>query len=411
MRILFVARANSIHTARWLHEIQEQKWDIHLFPVQSAGVHSELRDVTVHNLLNYKPPGLHKSVCVQHSWPISSGLHFVGRQVERVIPNWRARWLAHTIDRLQPDVVHTLGTQHGGYLALEARKYVRDKFPPWILSLWGSDFHLFHRLPEHAERLNAILSQCDYIIGEGQRDDQLVRQLGFKNTLLANLPAWGSIDPQWRIQYGQPGPTSARRTIAVKGYQGWYGRALVALRAIELCADQLQGYCINVYSGDQRDVRIAAQLLSHATGLQVELLPEMSHAEMLQVHGQARISIGLAISDGLPAAMCEAMVMGSFPIQSHTSCAAEWFEDGVSGSLVHPEDPEAIAAAIRRAVTDDALVDRAAEINAQTIAERAQSATIHTRVIENYARVVADNMQAATGPAANMQTAPLRVVT
>jgi len=48
------------------------------------------------------------------------------------------------------------------------------------------------------------------------------------------------------------------------------------------------------------------------------------------------------------------MVMGSFPIQSNTSCLGELLRDEESRMLlVHPEEPEAIAEALRRAVTDD----------------------------------------------------------
>ena len=34
--------------------------------------------------------------------------------------------------------------------------------------------------------------------------------------------------------------------------------------------------------------------------------------------------------------------MGSFPIQSDTACADEWIEDGVSGLIVPPEDPDSL---------------------------------------------------------------------
>ena len=82
--------------------------------------------------------------------------------------------------------------------------------------------------------------------------------------------------------------------------------------------------------------------------------------------------------------------MGSFPIQSHTSCADEWFRDGEGGLLVHPEDPEGVAAALRRAVTDDALVDRAAEINAATVATRLDEAVVRPQVVAMYNRVYAE---------------------
>ena len=79
--------------------------------------------------------------------------------------------------------------------------------------------------------------------------------------------------------------------------------------------------------------------------------------------------------------------MGSFPIQSNTSCLGELLQDGESGMLVHPEDPEAIAAALRRAVTDDDLVDRAAGINSRIAAERLDRSVIRPQVVQMYERI------------------------
>jgi len=33
MRILFVGLSQSIHTARWIDQITDQGWDLHLYPV------------------------------------------------------------------------------------------------------------------------------------------------------------------------------------------------------------------------------------------------------------------------------------------------------------------------------------------------------------------------------------------
>ncbi|MBW1897870.1 MAG: glycosyl transferase family 1, partial [Deltaproteobacteria bacterium] len=102
----------------------------------------------------------------------------------------------------------------------------------------------------------------------------------------------------------------------LKGYQGWAGRALVGLRALERCADILAGYEIVIYSAS-KEVLIAAELFSKSTGVQTTIIPEGTpHHEVLKLHGKARISIGLSISDAISTSLLEAVVMGSFPIQS-----------------------------------------------------------------------------------------------
>jgi glycosyltransferase involved in cell wall biosynthesis len=83
------------------------------------------------------------------------------------------------------------------------------------------------------------------------------------------------------------------------------------------------------------------------------------------------------------------MVMGAFPIQSCTACVDEWIEDGKSGFIVPPEDPHIIAAALRRALTEDELVDQAAKINEEIIRQHLAYAHVKEQTIDIYKSVFA----------------------
>ncbi len=173
----------------------------------------------------------------------------------------------------------------------------------------------------------------------------------------------------------------------MKGYQDWAGRALVGLRAIELCGEMLKDYRVIVYMASP-DVRLAAELVAHKIGIPIEVeSKEWSHEEILRMHGRSRISIGLSISDAISTSLLEAMIMGSFPIQSNTGCGDEWIRHGENGLLVEPESPEAISAGIRQALTDDSLVDRAAETNARLAVSRLDKSIIQPRVIGMYGKI------------------------
>jgi glycosyltransferase involved in cell wall biosynthesis len=76
--------------------------------------------------------------------------------------------------------------------------------------------------------------------------------------------------------------------------------------------------------------------------------------------------------------------MGAFPIQTDTACCDEWINDGKSGFIVKPDDIEMIADRIRLAVTDDALVDTASDINWQTVTQRLDRRIISRQVIKFY---------------------------
>lgn len=374
---------------------------MHLFPlVVDEGIHPDLRDITVHDAIHGRPRGAHESVrAVDDFWSfVKDGYPFprgamTARRIERNFfpkradPAWR---LAYAIRKLQPDIIHSMTIWPAGDLVMQARAHLGESFafPPWIVSAWGTDIYLFPRLAEYAAKSRAVLSACDYFTCDCQRDTKTATALGFRGELLPVLPVAGGFDADSFDQFRSGVQTSARRLILLKGYQNVPGRGLVGVRALTLCADELKDYRVAVYLADA-EVKVAAEIARQTSGLQIEIVPKCSHEDILRLHGHARVSIGLSISDGLPLSLLEAMAMGSFPVQSGTSCADEWTRDGETCLIVPPEDPEAVALAIRRAVADDALVDRAADANARIIAERLDNSVIRPQIIDMYEKAFA----------------------
>jgi glycosyltransferase involved in cell wall biosynthesis len=290
------------------------------------------------------------------------------------------------VKRLKPAVVHSLETQIAGYLTAEAKEQYGDGFPPWIHTNWGSDIYLFGRLPEHVERIKSVLSLCDFYSCECMRDVQLARNFGFRGHIFPVIPNTGGFEIQSLTAIrNETVPPSKRRSIMLKGYQGWAGRALFGLRALARCAELLSDYEIVVYGNPKGDdMKIACGLLRSDYGLKVTILPRVPHDHIMRYHASARISIGLSISDSISTSLLEAMAMGSFPIQSSTSCAEEWIEPGSTGLIVPAEDPHEIEAALRTALANDGLVDRAAEINWQTVTERLDMALLSCKAAGMY---------------------------
>ena len=392
MRILFVAMSNSVHTTRWIDQVAGCGWDLHLFPSMDFGAtHADLRNVTVHHSFYGGREAPHPS---SRRRGINLGSHPVAyvarRAMQYAYPSYRARALARLIRRLRPDIIHTLEFQHAGYMTLDARKALGGAFPAWIATNWGSDIYLFGRLPAHQERIRAILGQCDYYSCECRRDVALAQSMGLRGKVLPVLPNTGGFDLAAAGSLRAPGPASQRRVIMLKGYQHWAGRGLVGMRALERCADLLGGYEVIVYSASE-DVRLAAELFAAKTGVKTTVMAGGApHREILAGHGRARISIGLSISDAISTSFLEAMLMGSFPIQSDTSCACEWATHGETALLVPPEDPEQIEAALRRALADDALVDAAAARNRETARARLDQNVVRPQAIEIYRDIAAE---------------------
>jgi len=158
--------------------------------------------------------------------------------------------------------------------------------------------------------------------------------------------------------------TSKRKMILIKGYQGWSGRALFILAAMRKVQHLLQGYEIKIFSNPHGDdVKISSELLKAMYDLNIEILPKLSHNEMLLYFSKSRLYIGSSISDGISTSFLESLATGCFPMQSNTSTADEWAVNGVNALFFDPEDPNEIANHITRVLENDTLVDTASLIN------------------------------------------------
>jgi hypothetical protein len=391
MKILFVTRVNSIHAARWIAQFSGSPWEVALFPATGHRCHPELSNIRSFDAFSN---WWERHVRVDLKWPAKvRGMTRLRALLQKGLPHRRGRAarLAHIIRQWKPDIIHSLEMQHAGYLTLEAKRLFEGRFPSWIVQNWGSDIYLFQHLPGHPERIRDVLRECDYYDCECERDVQLARAHGFSGCVLPVRPNGGGFDLAKIESLKSAGMTSNRKVIAVKGYQGWAGRALVALTALERVASKglLSGYRVVIYNALTEDVNIAAHLFMDRTKVPVDFVPPDSpHIDILRMHGTARLSIGLSISDGISISLLEAMLMGSFPIQSNTGAALEWIRDGVTGLVVSPEDPYVVADAIERVLKDDQLVNEAASENAVTANVRLDGDKIREQVLKMYAGVL-----------------------
>ncbi|NJL92458.1 MAG: hypothetical protein HC915_01430 [Anaerolineae bacterium] len=198
MKILFVAMAQSVHVARWINQIADQGWDLHLFPSQDVGLHhTSLRNITIHHSIstpsqapvskaaNRRVTGLRVPSLPFNQAYTSTRIATYARAAQETFGlGKRAKTLARLIARLQPDLLHTIEFQHGGYLTLAAQEYFGrhfpGRFPPWIITNYGHDLYLYRHLKAHRERLQQLLSRVDYYTCECQRDLNIAGRWGYR---------------------------------------------------------------------------------------------------------------------------------------------------------------------------------------------------------------------------------------
>jgi glycosyltransferase involved in cell wall biosynthesis len=391
VRILFVTLGESIHAARWISQLEDQDWDIHVFAHSAYDkIHPELHKLTYHSLLNWPAPSESVRQTGLH-WPLQRGRRRTTALLQHFDYFKQPARLARVIRDLQPDLIHSLEMQRCSYLMLESRKQLNGHpVPPWIYSSWGSDIFFFGRRPDHQPRIREVLLSCDYFIADCQRDVQLAKECGLRGEVLGVFPATGGFDLPRLRQLGSGKGASSRKVIAVKGYQNeeWGGRALNALEALRLSAAQLKGFEVVVFSADN-EVKTAAERLGKEIGIEVTVLPQSPSDEIIKLMGRARLAIGIGLTDGTPISMLEAMIMGAFPIQADTVSTAEWIRHGENGFLVAAEEPESIGRALQQALSDDDLVEHAAKLNEIIASERLDQEVIRPSVIDLYKRAAA----------------------
>jgi glycosyltransferase involved in cell wall biosynthesis len=396
---LVVGFPNSVHTARWINMVQGRGIRFVLVPSYDAPAADDftgtclIRDSSdLTRVPEDKTP-----IFDLHSVPaeeIAAAQEHLDYQEYR--PPWlgglqlsHPAHLAAAIRRLDPVLIHSMVVQFGGYLCFACKKYLGEDFPPWLLSNWGSDIYLFRKLPGHGELLREILASVDAYHAECERDVDIAHGMGFRGFTFPVMPATGGVDFHTFPSLDSFRRPSERREILVKGYHGWSGRGLHVLAAVHLAADALRSYKMRIALAGPEVRQMTASVAEH-NGLDIAVEPYLAdHRDALLRLGNCRLVVGSGISDGISTTLLEAMSVGTFPIQSSCSCGNEWVESSQTGMLVSPSDIRGLAEALRRAATDDDLVDSAALVNRCKVEARWHTSKNSIIALDNYRALIA----------------------
>lgn len=358
-KILIIGMVNSVHLAGWISQFVDQPIDFVIFPSTQA----QQAHPIIEKLMNSKTNRM--SVSLQ---PVFMRRHaFVLTVLDIPFKNrFRSHILRKLITEHPFDLIHVLELQHAGYLLLGTR--LAPKLPKVFVTNWGSDIYWFEQFPKHKIKIIQLLQIASYYSAECQRDIEIVKRLGYNGITMPVIPNRGGINLDEIPKSLHP--PSQRKKIMIKGYTGFVGQALIALKACELAAEHLRGYEIVIYSASLKS-RIRSLKLRFLHKVNVRILEKQTpHVEMLQHFSEARIYMGISLSDGISTSLLEAMATGCYPIQTGTSCANEWILDGVSGSIINNIDVQEVRATLENALKQDQLVDTAAELNKATAVRR-----------------------------------------
>jgi len=371
MRILFVADGRSSTALNWIEHFVKGGHQVHLastfrcsptlpfesfhfIPVAFSGAASA-KPSDRKRLRKNLPTALRTRM---RNWVGPFTLRAAGRHLRAVI------------EQVKPDLVHAMRIPYEGMLAAASASSI-----PLLISVWGNDFTLHARSnPFMAAATRRAMRRANVLHSDTKRDLRLAQSYGFaadKPTLIA--PGNGGIRSE--IFYPLPddadeGKTVARlRVINPRGLRA-YVRNDVFFQAIPRVLTQrpeVRFYCPSM-EGEPEAQRWVEKLKIRDY---VSLMPRLSPRALADSYHSAQVMVSPSTHDGTPNSLLEAMACSAFPICGDLESIREWIIHGENGLLVDATNPQGLADAIVWALKDSAMRKRAAKINAQIIAERA----------------------------------------
>lgn len=358
--VIFVGMLDSPHFQTWLKHFQQEfvNSKIYLFP-------SDRPRLTRGKVSKLK--GSHGNTKVFRLFPHGEWNRYIFAVLDNLMGlNWRAYFLAKGISKNRPSIIHFHEMQHGAYifnLIIGHRKVPNNMKK--VISTWGSDLSLFSWSDSHQAHLKTSLNWANLLTAEKRNEEYDALRLGYRGEFRA--PIYIHVGTSLKSNIAETSP-SQRNRILVKGFQDLPGRALNALEVLSRNSDLLANYEILVFSASD-PVKVKIDTMRNREHIDIKVI-SASHEEMQQFFLTARLAIGLSETDGLPASFVEAMAAGCFTIQSENSAAVDFITQGITGFIVNPWDLKEIENALRRALTDDSLVDAAVQLNHEVLYEK-----------------------------------------
>jgi glycosyltransferase involved in cell wall biosynthesis len=194
-------------------------------------------------------------------------------------------------------------------------------------------------------RADAVRTVSDYTTG-------LVRELGVEPA--AVFPAFMDLDPFLAPPTPLPAQPSALFVGVLEHYKDIDGLAT----AWRLAAPQLPGARLEIVGKGTRK-HVVEQLLADLPE-QTEWVPELPTAQVAAALDEATVLVLPSRSEGMGRVLVEALCRGRPVVATSVGGIRDLVDDGVNGILVEPRNPQALADALIRLLSDRDLAGRLA---------------------------------------------------
>lgn len=347
MKVVLIAAASSIHTARWANGLREAGCEVHLISQHPATEHYN-GDVRLH-ILPYRG---------------ELGYFLMVPQVRRILRE------------VNPDIVNAHYASGYGTTARLAGKR------PWILSVWGSDVYDFpHKSFLHRWLVKSNLLAADRVASTSHCMAEVTNILApnleniFVTPFGVDMKVYEAIEPV-SPSNNQSLVIGTVKTMAVKyGIDTLIEAFALLLKQLKEenseLADSLQlrlvggGPNLDKYNLLARKLRVSDK---------VNFVGRVPHSEVPNELAKMDIYVALSRldSESFGVAIIEAEAAGRPVVVSDAGGLPEVTIDGVTGYVVPRENPERAAQALKQLVLDPALRKEMGEAGRNHVAKKYQ---------------------------------------
>lgn len=388
MRLLFVVDARSPIAMNWIRHFIERGDEVYIASTFAANLDVSVKQLEVIPVAFSsvkKPnqrPGTASSRMLRHGSAQALNLRTKIRQwfgpltIRRAAPRLRA-----FIDDVKPDLVHAMRIPYEGMVAADAYSGV-----PLIVSIWGNDFTLHGpSTPMMRHYTRWAMEVADALHADCHRDIRLALEWGL-GARRPSLVAPGNGGIRTDVFYPPEKPMEEPVILNPRGIRQ-YVRNDSFFQAIPFVLKKHPNakFVCTSMAGESQAIQWTKELkIEHA----VELLAPMPNAEMANVYRRAQILVSPSIHDGTPNTLLEGMACGCFPAAGDLESIREWITPNENGLLFDSNDPQAIADAIIHAIENKNLRSKAAGLNQEIIATRAEYKSNMVKAEEFYRLVI-----------------------
>ncbi len=317
-----MGQLTSVHLARWISSIDANHFEVHLFG--SGGnkwIHQELQ-IFLNSQLPEGKMVMSQAQLIRDFWL---------SKIERLLRSnvIRGFLLLRKVRKQQFELVHFLDFQTAASLMAPLAKAWKREMTKLAVSNWGSDIYWYRRSNRQSKMIRTVLKAADFYTAECTRDIALARDYGYEGPAVKLLNGGGVKIGSAKSGHG------LRRKIVVKGYQDMFGEAEEIVDLLIDSPGSFEGYEVVFVSTAKsvakklKEVQRNAQVSVSFSTYQVNRY-SLGSAQVTALLSEAKIFIAKSKSDGASTMAIEAMAQGCIPIQSPTSCLAEYLTPAIA---------------------------------------------------------------------------------